>query len=179
MNRFCGLRLFKRTEQFLLDHRAEPAKLAQPPGLDGPPKVVEGTHLQLVIEQLDALRPESGKRRHVAEFAGKLLFQRVEQIEMPGLDDVGDLAGQILADPRQLRQIASGFQQASDRLGQALDRARGTTVGADAKLVLALDLQEFGGLIEHGGDFRILHGHVGDPRKPFAIALSHGSRDRN
>ena len=85
---------------------------------------------------------------------------------MPGLDDIGDLAGEILADPRQLRQIASGFQQASGRFRQTLDDACGTAVGAHAKLVLPPDLKEFGGLVEHGGDFRILHGHGRDPRKP-------------
>ena len=71
----CGLRLFKRTEQLLLDHRAESAKLAQTSGLDGVTKVVERAHLQLVIEQLDALRSEAGKSRHFAEFARELLFQ--------------------------------------------------------------------------------------------------------
>jgi hypothetical protein len=125
-------------------------------------KVVEGTHFQLVIEQLDTLRSEAGKSRHFAEFAREFLLQGVEQTEMPGLDDIGDLAGEILADPRQLRQIASGFQQASGRFRQTLDDARGTAVGAHAKLVLSPDLKEFGGLVEHGGDFRVLHGHVGD-----------------
>ena len=89
---------------------------------------------------------------------------------MSGLDDVGDLAGEVLADPRQLRQIASGLQQPANRLGQPLDDARGTAVGAHAKLVLSLNFKKFGGLIEHRRDFRVLHGHVGDPRKPeFAI----------
>ena len=59
------------------------------------------------------------------------------------------------------------FSRLADRLGQALDLARGTAVGADAKLVLSPDLKQFGGLVEHGSDFRILNGHVGDPRKPY------------
>jgi hypothetical protein len=48
--------------------------------------------------------------RHVAQLAREFPFQGVEQTEMPDLDNVGDLAGQILADPRQLRQIASRLQ---------------------------------------------------------------------
>ena len=177
---FRRLGLFKRLQQFLLDHGAESADLAQPPGLDGLTKVIERAHFQPVIEQLDALRPESGKRRHIAELAREFPFQGVEQTEMSGLDNVGYLAGQILADPRQFRQIASGLQQACDCLGQALDLARGTAVGADAKLVLSPDLEQLGGLVEHGSDFRILNGHVGDPRKPyFAKEISHGSTGRN
>ena len=169
-----GLRLLKRSEQFPLDHRAEPAKLAQPPGLDDLPKVVEGAHFQPVIEQLDALGSQAGKRRHIAKFAGELFLQRIEQSETSGFDDIGDLAGQVLSDPGQLRQIASGFQQASDRLGQALDDTRGTTIGADAKLVLSCDLEEFGGLVEHRCDFRVLHGHVEKPTK-----MADGSRNRS
>ncbi len=61
---------------------------------------------------------QSGKSRHVAEFARELSFQRVEQTEMPGLDDIGDLAGQILADPRQLRQIAPDFSKVPAAFGR-------------------------------------------------------------
>ncbi len=84
---------------------------------------------------------------------------------MSGLDDVGDLAGQVLADPRQLRQILSGLQQTANRLGQPLDDARGATVGSDPKLVLAANLEKLGSLVEHRGDFRILHGHDWRPAK--------------
>jgi hypothetical protein len=44
-------------------------------------------------------------------------------------------------------------------LRQAFDHAGGATVGADAKLVFALDLEEFRGLIEHRRDFCVLHRH--------------------
>src|SRR5262249_28462449 len=40
-----------------------------------------------------------------------------------------------------------------------LDDAGRAAIGADAKLVLALDLEEFRGLIEHGRDFCVLHRH--------------------
>ena len=75
----CGLRLFERTKQFLFDHGAESAKLAQPPGFDGLPEIVEGAYLQFVIEQLDTLGSQSGKSGHVAKLAGKFPLQRVEQ----------------------------------------------------------------------------------------------------
>jgi hypothetical protein len=41
---------------------------------------------------------------------------------------------------------------------KALDDARGTAVGAHAKLVLSANLEELGGLVEHRGDFRICTG---------------------
>jgi hypothetical protein len=53
-------------------------------------------------------------------------------------------------------------------LRESLERARGTTISAHTELVLALDLEEIGGLIEHGGYFGLLNGHLracGSPAK--------------
>ena len=151
------MRLFKCAKQFALNRGTKSADLAQSPGFDGPTKVIEGAHFKLVIKQLDTLRSESGKSRHFAKLAGEFLFQSVQQIEVPGLDDVGDFTGQILADPRQLRQITSGRQQPSNPFWETFDDACGATIGAHSKLVLSLNLQQFRGLIEHCRDFGILH----------------------
>src|SRR5215469_8116858 len=92
---------------------------------------------------------------------------------MPGCDDVAYLAGQILANAGKLRQVAPGRQQAADALRLALDDAGRAAVGAGAKLALALNFEEFRGLIEHGRDFCILHRHVGRPtRRGLAPATS-------
>jgi hypothetical protein len=131
----------------------------QPAAFDGATKIVERTHLKFVIEQLDALRPQAGKRGHVTKLAGEFLFQLVQQLEVPGRDDVGDLAGQILADPRQFREVLFRRQQTSDALRQAFDGAGRAMVGAHAKLVLAFDFQKIGGLIEHRRDFGVLYRH--------------------
>ena len=122
--------------------------------------------------------PSPGRAAISPSSPGSFLFSVSSSSKCPVLT-ISALAGQILADPRQLRQIVSGLQQACDRLGQALDLARGTAVGADAKLVLSPNLEEFGGLVEHGGDFRVLNRHIEDPRNPdFAKQISHGSTGR-
>ena len=100
-------------------------------------------------------------------FAWKLALERREQVELAGLDDAGDLAGEILADPRQLRQVLAGLQQAGDALRQRFDHPGGATIGAGAKRVLALDLEKFGRLVEHLRDFGILHRH----RRPTCVGI--------
>ena len=76
------------------------------------------------------------------------------------------LPARSLPIPGSSDRSRSGLQQASRRFGQAFDLARGTAIGAHAKLVLALDLEEFGGLVEHRRDFGILHRHVGTHERP-------------
>ena len=78
---------------------------------------------------------------------------------MSGLDDFRDLAGQVFADTGKLRQVASGRQQALDALRQAFDHAGCAAIGAHAKLIFALDLKEFRGLIEHRRYFCVLYRH--------------------
>ena len=160
-----GHRLFQRAGQFLFNRRPETAQLVHPPGLDGASQIVERAHFELVIEQLDPLRSEAGKRGHVAKLAGKYFFQLFQQLEMPSFDDVGNLAGQVLADPRQFREILFRRQQVPDALRQAFDGAGGPVIGAHAKLVLAFDFEQVGGLIEHRHDFGILNRHRHEPSK--------------
>jgi hypothetical protein len=45
-------------------------------------------------------------------------------------------------------------------------------IGTDAKLILPLNFQEFGGLIEHRRNFRVLNGHRLNP--PAGQAASDG-----
>ena len=90
---------------------------------------------------------------------GSFRFQRVQQREMSGFDDLRNLAGQVLADTGKLRQIASGREQAFDALRQAFNGARRAPISAHAKLIFSLDFKELCGLIEHRRDFRVLHRH--------------------
>jgi hypothetical protein len=122
-------------------------------------EIIERAHLDLLVEKLDPFRPEPGEGGDLAQVTGELLLERVQEREMAGLDDVGDLAGQVPSDPRQFGEVRSRRQQISHALRQALDRAGGTAVGAHAKLILPLDLEEIGGLIEHRRDFSILDRH--------------------
>ena len=66
------------------------------------------------------------------------------------------------------------------RLRQALELARGAAIGAHAKLVLALDFQQFGGLVEHRSDFSVLHRHARTPatKKPPVRIAPHDCCDR-
>ena len=105
---FLGGRLFERGRKFLFNDRAESAQPVQPSRFDDATKIVEGAHLELVVNELDAFRPQAGESGNLAKLAGQLPFQRVEQGEMSGLDDFRDLAGQVLADTGKLRQVASG-----------------------------------------------------------------------
>lgn len=76
---------------------------------------------------------------------------------MPGFDYVCDLAGQILADTWKIREVLTCLQHAFDTLRQTLDHPGGAPVGPDAKLVLPLDFEKLGDLIEHRRDFRVLN----------------------
>jgi hypothetical protein len=102
---------------------------------------------------------QPGQRGHVAQLARQLFFEDSEEREMPGLDDVSNLTGEVLADSGELWKVISGGKQAANALRQALDDAGRATIGADTKLVLALDLEEFHGLIEHDRYFCVLHWH--------------------
>jgi len=91
--------------------------------------------------------------------ARKLLLERLEKLEMACLDNVGDLAREVLADSGQLRKIASFGRQRSCALRQPVHDASRATIGPDAKAIIPLQLQEIGGLIEHSRDLGILYRH--------------------
>jgi hypothetical protein len=94
--------LCKGREHFFLDHGAEPARFVQAAGLCGTPKILDGANAELLHQQLDSFWPEPRQGGDLADLAWKLALERRKQIEVAGLDDAGDLAGEILADPRQL-----------------------------------------------------------------------------
>ena len=160
--RWC-LWLVECRRQLADDARTEPLQLAQPARLHGAAQIVERMHLQPVVEQLDALRSQPGKRRHVANLAWKLLLERLEKLEMACLDDVGDLAREVLADAGQLREIASFGQQGPHVLRQAAHDASRAAIGPHAKRVIPLEFQEIGRLIEHSRDLGVLYRHRADP----------------
>ena len=87
--------------------------------------------------------------------------QAIKHVEFMGLDDGCDLACEVLADPRQLREILAGPQQAGDALGQAFDGARRIAIGTRAKRIVALDLEQFGRPVEHLGEPHRLGDQVG------------------
>jgi hypothetical protein len=115
------------------------------------------------VEQLDPLRPETWQRGDFTKLPRQLFLQGVEQVKMAALDNVRNLVGQVLTDPRQFRQVTARGQQACHALRQRIDHARRPPIGADAKRVFSLDIEELGGLVEHGRDFSILNRHGSGP----------------
>ena len=115
--------------------------------------------MQLIVDELDALGAEPRQRGHGGEIARHFLLQAVEHIETPALDDCLDLTGQILADAGQVRQVGAGGDHVAHVLGQVLHRAGGAAVGTYPEWVLALDLEQIRGLLEHGRDFGVLDRH--------------------
>ena len=97
--------------------------------------------LRFLVEQLDALGPEPGKGGDLTELARQLLFQRVEEIEMAGIDNAGDLFSQVLADSGKLRQVGSSREHASDALRQGFDDPCSATISAHTKWILSLNFE--------------------------------------
>lgn len=75
------------------------------------------------------------------------------------LDDLLDLAGQILADTGQSGQILICLNHGAHLPAGVAERAGGVAVGSDAKDIRALDLQQIRDLIEDQGDVRGMDGH--------------------
>ena len=115
--------------------------------------------MQAIVEKLDSLRPESRHCRHLAELARQFSLQCLQQLELAGGGDLSDLARQILANARQLREILLSGDERSDALGQRLNRPCRLSVSTGAKWIAPLDLQQVRHLIEHGRDLGILDRH--------------------
>ncbi len=90
---------------------------------------------------------------------GSFFFSDVQKREMAGLDDVSDLARQVLPDPGQFGQVGPNRQQVPHALREAFNGTGRPAVGAHAKLIVPLELEEIGSLVEHRRDFSVLDRH--------------------
>ena len=153
------LGLVERLQELAHEYRPEALDPGQPPNLGRLPKIVQRAHPELVIKQLDALWPQAGQRRHLADLARQGSLQSVQKLKMASLDDVGDLAGQVLADARQFGEVLPLTQHGPHALRQAIDCPCGPPVGADAKGIVAPELEQVSGLVEQGSNFSILDQH--------------------
>ena len=81
------------------------------------------------------------------------------------------LPARSLPIPGSSDEIGFRRQQAADALRQTFDGTGGATIGAHTELVLALDFQEIGGLIEHRRDFGILYRHRHGPLNRRSCAM--------
>jgi hypothetical protein len=127
-------------------------------------EVLDRTHAEPFIDELDALRTEARQGGDLAEFARQLMFQGLEKIELSRRDDRRDLAGEVLADPGEFTQVFARLEQSADALRLSLDDARRPPIGAGAERIVALDFQKFGRLVEHCRDFGIVDRHASGSR---------------
>ena len=77
------------------------------------------------------------------------------------LDELFDVARDVLADVRQLLQVATFPDELPQGLAEGLDRACRAVVGSDAERVGALDPKQIGDPIERARDVDVLHGDLG------------------
>ena len=142
--------------------RAKALELLDLVRLAGRAKFVERGDLQLVVELGRPLRPQARHAEDGQHAFGNLGQQLVEHRQRAGLDQRGDLLGQILADALDVGQRPLGIgHDVGRRFGQIVDRPRGVAIGPDAERIRPLKLQQVGNLLENGGDFGIGHEGLG------------------
>jgi hypothetical protein len=141
-----------------LQNRSEPAHRRKTPVPRGLLELGEGLQAQLLVEQPRPLRPHALDPHHLDESLRDLPRELVEQRKTAGPNDLGDLAGEVLADARQLREtVAVPADELGDRLAQRLDRAGGRPVGADPEGILVLNFEQVGDLLETLRDVDVVH----------------------
>ena len=142
-----------------LARRPEPLQLADAALLGRPEQLRQRLDLEIAIERLDALRPEPGHAQELGHAGRQLLAQALEQLAGPGPAISPILAVRSSPIPGSL---GSGLPppiappRSSD---QVLDRPRRVAIGAHAKRVRLLDLEEIGDLVEHPRDIGVVHRH--------------------
>ena len=119
---------------------------------------VQRFQAQVLEQHAHLLGSQARDPQHRHHASGNLFTEFIELIQLAGLDDRGDLLGQVLADPRQFLGRPLGIlNQQRDGLGERLDRPRSVAVGADPERVGPLDLQEVGQVNQHSRDVRVAH----------------------
>jgi hypothetical protein len=116
------------------------------------------------VQQTNALRSQTGELEQFGDGRRHLAMQPIEKAAGAGGANFADLAFKVGADPRQFRQGIAPVEQRIQFPSVVPHRARGVVVGADAKRVIAADLEQVGDLLENNGDVGVVDGH----RSPLA-----------
>src|SRR5690606_11348639 len=95
--------------------------------------------------------------------------------ELAGLDELGDVAGHVLADVGETGEVGVLADEAGEGLRVALDELRGAAVGAHAEGVRALDVEQVGDLVQRACDVDVLHA---PSRLQRPVAVTGSSRAR-
>ncbi len=153
----CAL-LGAALEDPLLERLADAANVMELAVLRCGLELLDGAEVELVVEELRALRTDSGDAHHHREASGDLLEQLAVEVEVAGRGELADLAGQVFADASELAELHRvAHDDLRRRLGQRLDRSRRSPVRTDAERVLAEDLEQVRDFIEHACDVCVVH----------------------
>ena len=86
----------------------EPLEAGDPARLAGLAEVGQALDFQVVVEQLDLLRPEPGDAEQRDEAGGRRPLQFLEGGQLPGGRELGDLGQHRRPDPGDLGEAAVG-----------------------------------------------------------------------
>ena len=122
-------------------------------------KLVEGLDPEAFVERVDTLRAKPRERRQLGERGRRARLDLLEHAQASRFDDLCNLARKILADAGQLRQVLAACDHLCGALRQILDGLGGAAIGANAKRVCVVDLEEIGKLVEEACNIGVVDGH--------------------
>ena len=112
------------------------------------------------VEQRDGLRAHAGQAQQLQHGGLVALQQLVAQRHGAGGDQVADVGGHAFADAGNGEQrlgVGVGRGERGELRGLLLDGFRGAAIGADAKRIGGVDLQQGGGFIEQPSEGDVVH----------------------
>src|SRR3569833_3247643 len=113
---------------------------------------VETGDVEMIHQQLDPLRPQPGQFEQFGNARRQATTQLFEDFTAASLDDRHDLVREVLTDTGQARELHVLRHECRYFCAEFFHRARGVAVGAHAKRIFAVDLEEIGDFIEQRGD---------------------------
>ena len=114
---------------------------------------------------MHALRTKAGNRRQRSKGRRGARLDFCQGLKMPRVDDLGDLAGEVLADPRQPDQSLALGDHLCHALRQVLDGLSRATISSNAKWICPFDLKQIGNAPQRLCDARIVYRHVPDTQE--------------
>src|SRR5262245_23693095 len=119
-------------------------------------QLLDGLDLEAVVNRLGSLWPDAWDANKFDKTLRYFSLQILEENHLSGVDVLHDFLRQILSDSGNLLQRTLSHKY-FDIVGQVLEARCGAAVGADAKRICDLDLEQIGDLIENGSNLKISH----------------------
>ena len=118
-------------------------------------ELLERADPQVVIEQGHRLRADALQMQQIEDRRRELLEELLVIGDAAGIDQLADLRGEVLADPRKLEPFPG--RERRDTIGMMRDGLRGVAICPDLERVLVLDLEKIADLGEDPRDGEIVH----------------------